>query len=55
MHLYIHYTFIHPLGDEVTAHYDPMIAKLVVSSNTREMALRKLITALQRYQVLPHP
>lgn len=38
-------------GDEVSSHYDPMIAKLIVRADTREAALRKLTVALQDYQV----
>ncbi|KAK4944477.1 hypothetical protein LTR10_016151 [Elasticomyces elasticus] len=38
-------------GDEVSSHYDPMIAKLIVRAETREDALRKLAMALQDYQV----
>lgn len=33
-------------GDTITAHYDPMIAKLIVHDRTREAALAKLRTAL---------
>lgn len=38
-------------GDEVTAYYDPMIAKLVVWSHNRKTALRKLSSSLNQYQV----
>ncbi|GES64255.1 3-methylcrotonyl-CoA carboxylase subunit alpha [Aspergillus terreus] len=38
-------------GDEVSAHYDPMIAKLIVRGDTREDAIRKLATALEEYEV----
>ncbi|KIV91626.1 hypothetical protein PV10_06144 [Exophiala mesophila] len=41
--------FIH--GDEVSSHYDPMIAKLIVRAENREAALRKLAVALQDYEV----
>ncbi|KAJ5926767.1 hypothetical protein N7516_008540 [Penicillium verrucosum] len=34
-------------GDEVSAHYDPMIAKLIVRGADREEALRKLAAALE--------
>lgn len=40
-------------GDEVTTFYDPMIAKLVVWSDNRQIALNKLIQALNQYQVYP--
>ncbi|XP_067949325.1 methylcrotonoyl-CoA carboxylase subunit alpha, mitochondrial-like isoform X2 [Watersipora subatra] len=39
-------------GDEVSVHYDPMIAKLVVWGEDRPTALSRLISALQRYQII---
>lgn len=39
-------------GDEVSVHYDPMIAKLVVWGNDREQALRKLHTKLCDYNIV---
>ena len=39
-------------GDEVTTHYDPMIAKVVVYAETREAAIRKMDTALSQYIIL---
>jgi len=39
------------IGDEVTVHYDPMIAKLVVWSEDRRTALHKLQQALRGYNV----
>jgi len=39
-------------GDEVSIHYDPMIAKLVVWDHDRGSALRRLRTALEAYQVV---
>lgn len=39
------------LGDEVSVHYDPMIAKLVVWAEDREAALRKLRYSLRQYNV----
>jgi 3-methylcrotonyl-CoA carboxylase alpha subunit len=39
-------------GDEVTVHYDPMIAKLVVWDADRAGALRRLRAALARYQIV---
>ncbi|XP_060553630.1 methylcrotonoyl-CoA carboxylase subunit alpha, mitochondrial-like [Ruditapes philippinarum] len=39
-------------GDEVSVHYDPMIAKLIVWSEDRESALRRCRSALTQYQVL---
>ena len=38
-------------GDEVSSFYDPMIAKLVVWSEDRRTALKKLRDALHSYQV----
>ena len=38
-------------GDEVSSHYDPMIAKLIVRSETREGAVRRMAMALQEYEV----
>ena len=38
-------------GDEVSSHYDPMIAKLIVRGSTRETAIRKLHAALNEYEV----
>lgn len=38
-------------GDEVSVHYDPMIAKLVVWAEDREAALRKLRYSLHQYNV----
>ena len=38
-------------GDEVSVHYDPMIAKLVAWSSNRASALQKLRNALQQYYV----
>ncbi|KAJ5238840.1 hypothetical protein N7468_003459 [Penicillium chermesinum] len=38
-------------GDEVSAHYDPMISKLIVRGETREEAIRKLGTALEEYEI----
>lgn len=39
-------------GDEVSVHYDPMIAKLVVWSENREAALKKLKASLLDYHVI---
>jgi 3-methylcrotonyl-CoA carboxylase alpha subunit len=38
-------------GDEVTVHYDPMIAKLIVWDEDRDAALRRLRRALADYRV----
>jgi 3-methylcrotonyl-CoA carboxylase alpha subunit len=39
-------------GDEVSMHYDPMIAKLIVWDKDRDSALRRLRQALLEYQVV---
>ncbi|KAL8738431.1 MAG: hypothetical protein Q9181_000774, partial [Wetmoreana brouardii] len=38
-------------GDEVSSHYDPMIAKLIVQGSDRETAIRKLNAALNQYEI----
>jgi 3-methylcrotonyl-CoA carboxylase alpha subunit len=38
-------------GDEVSSHYDPMIAKLIVRGPDRKAALQKLHAALESYEV----
>ena len=42
-------------GDEVTLHYDPMIAKLIVFASDREKATMRLRRALGDYEVLGVP
>lgn len=39
-------------GDTISSAYDPMIAKLIVSGETREIAIRKMYAALQDYEVV---
>ncbi|MGU3407715.1 acetyl/propionyl/methylcrotonyl-CoA carboxylase subunit alpha [Methylobacterium brachiatum] len=39
-------------GDQITAHYDPMIAKLIVWGEDRPAALRRLGAALAEYAVV---
>lgn len=39
-------------GDEVSSHYDPMIAKLIVQGTTREVAIQKLHAALGEYEIV---
>jgi 3-methylcrotonyl-CoA carboxylase alpha subunit len=39
-------------GGEVTVHYDPMIAKLIASGDTRDAARRRAIAALRQFPVL---
>ena len=38
-------------GDEVSAHYDPMLAKLIVRGEDREAARRELLRALSQCEV----
>ena len=38
-------------GNEVSSHYDPMISKLIVRGATRYEAIRKLIMALESYDI----
>ncbi|MCJ1339988.1 hypothetical protein MMC09_005281 [Bachmanniomyces sp. S44760] len=38
-------------GDEISSHYDPMIAKLIVSGSSRKVAIRKLQAALEEYEI----
>jgi 3-methylcrotonyl-CoA carboxylase alpha subunit len=39
-------------GGEVTVHYDPMIAKVIATAETRELARRRLLTALRQFPIL---
>jgi acetyl-CoA carboxylase biotin carboxylase subunit len=39
-------------GGEIPVHYDPMVAKLIVSAESREAARRRAVAALRRYHVL---
>ena len=39
-------------GGEVTVHYDPMIAKVIATAETREQARRRLLTALRQFPIL---
>jgi len=39
-------------GDQVSPHYDPMIAKLVVWAEDRSKALTKLDTCLSKYEIV---
>jgi acetyl-CoA carboxylase biotin carboxylase subunit len=38
-------------GRDVTPHYDPMIAKVIVSAETREHAITRLAEALQAFAI----
>jgi 3-methylcrotonyl-CoA carboxylase alpha subunit len=39
-------------GDTITPYYDPMIAKLIVWDETRELAVRRMDHALGEYQIV---
>jgi 3-methylcrotonyl-CoA carboxylase alpha subunit len=39
-------------GDEITPHYDPMIAKLIVWDDTRERACARMLQSLAQYRVV---
>lgn len=39
-------------GDAITPFYDPMIAKLIVWDETRELAMQRLAQALGQYQIV---
>jgi 3-methylcrotonyl-CoA carboxylase alpha subunit len=39
-------------GDEITPFYDPMIAKLIVHGETREVAIARMRDALAHYEVI---
>ena len=39
-------------GGEVSVYYDPMLAKLIVSAETRAAAIDKAVAALRQYVVL---
>lgn len=39
-------------GDEIGPHYDPMIAKLIVHGDTREIAIERLLKALGEFRIV---
>ncbi len=39
-------------GDEISAHYDPMIAKLICRGNNRAQAMARLKSALREYRLI---
>ncbi|WP_375176312.1 acetyl/propionyl/methylcrotonyl-CoA carboxylase subunit alpha [Marinobacter mobilis] len=38
-------------GDEISIHYDPMIAKLIVWDDSREQAVNRMVQALEQYRI----
>ncbi|MFL3653809.1 MAG: biotin carboxylase N-terminal domain-containing protein [Halioglobus sp.] len=38
-------------GDDISVHYDPMLAKLIVWDESRDRALQRLSTALSQYRI----
>jgi acetyl/propionyl-CoA carboxylase alpha subunit len=39
-------------GDEVTVHYDPLLAKVIAHAETRERAIERVAAALARFPIL---
>ena len=39
-------------GDEISVHYDPLIAKVIAHAETRDLAIARLLTALREFPVL---
>ena len=39
-------------GSEVSVHYDPLLAKVIASGETREAAIARLVAALRDYPIL---
>ena len=39
-------------GDTVSVHYDPLLAKVIATAETRDLAIRRLVTALRAFPVL---
>lgn len=40
------------LGSEITINYDPIMAKLIVHAPSRELAINKMVAALNNYKIL---
>jgi acetyl-CoA carboxylase biotin carboxylase subunit len=38
-------------GREVTPHYDPMLAKVIVHAGTRDQAIDRLVNALEAFEI----
>ena len=39
-------------GDEISVHYDPLLAKVIATAETRDLAVARLIAALREYPIL---
>jgi acetyl/propionyl-CoA carboxylase alpha subunit len=39
-------------GDHVTVHYDPLLAKVIATAETREVAIGRLLSALRAFPIL---
>jgi acetyl/propionyl-CoA carboxylase alpha subunit len=39
-------------GDEISVHYDPLIAKVIAHAETRELAIARLLAALRAFPIL---
>jgi len=39
-------------GDDVSVHYDPLLAKVIATAETRELALARIAAALRSYPIL---
>jgi 3-methylcrotonyl-CoA carboxylase alpha subunit len=39
-------------GSDISVHYDPLIAKLIASAETREAAIERAVAALRRFAIL---
>jgi acetyl/propionyl-CoA carboxylase alpha subunit len=39
-------------GSQVSIHYDPMLAKVIATAESRDMAIARLVAALRQYAIL---
>ena len=42
-------------GDEVSVHYDPLLAKVIAIAETRDLAIARLRAALREFPIARHP